>query len=171
MKRILRHPVRLFRIVLGHAWIQAPVTEATLDVVRPASGADYKWEQASRTGLMGGSEARMTITRKKFWLALFSALGVARAQEPELTEVVESRPIPTLLPTGIAWQNGPALNNQCPVCGTMAEPYVMKNAGHLIPCSHPKPGQACVAPVAGKPPESRTVRCQRCNARFDQDGI
>ena len=113
----------------------------------------------------------MTISRKKFWLALFSGLGVARAQKLELTGVVESSLISASLPTEIAWQNGPALNNQCPVCGTMAEPYVMQNAGHLIPCSHPKPGQACVAPVPGKPPESRTVRCQRCNARFDQDGI
>jgi len=110
----------------------------------------------------------MTITRKNFWLALFSGLGIARAQEPGFTGFVDSstRPI-----SGIAWQNGPALNNQCPVCGTMADPYVMQNAGHLVPCSHPKPGQACVAPVPGKPPETRTVRCQRCNARFEQDGV
>jgi hypothetical protein len=113
----------------------------------------------------------MTITRGKFWLALFSGLGIARAQDPELTGIVESDLVATSLPTGIAWQSGPAVNNQCPVCGTMAEPYVMQNAGHLIPCSHPKPGQICVAPVRAKPPESRTVRCQRCNARFDQDGI
>ena len=113
----------------------------------------------------------MTITRKKFWLALFSGLGIARAQESELAGVVESRPILPSLPTAIAWHSGKALNNQCPVCGTMAEPYVMQNAGHLIPCAHPKPGQFCVAPVPGKVPESRTVRCQRCNARFDQDGV
>jgi hypothetical protein len=75
------------------------------------------------------------------------------------------------LPTGIAWQNSPALNNQCPVCGPMAVPYVMQNAGHVIPCSHPKAGQICVAPLRGKVPEARTVRCQRCNARFDQDGV
>ena len=112
----------------------------------------------------------MTITRKKFWLALFSGLGIARAQELQLTEVVESKPTSTLFPAGMLWQNGPALNNQCPVCGTMAEPYVLQNAGHLVPCSHPKPGQTCVAPVLGKPPKSRTVRCQRCNVRFDQDG-
>ena len=36
-------------------------------------------------------KARMTITRKKFWLTLFSGLEIARAQEPELTGVVESR--------------------------------------------------------------------------------
>ena len=108
----------------------------------------------------------MTITRKKFWLTLFSGLGMARAQELGLTGVVESRPISTSLPTGIAWQNGPALNDQCPVCGTMAEPYVMQNAGHVIPCSHPKAAQICVAPLRGKVPEARTVRCQRCNARF-----
>ena len=111
------------------------------------------------------------MSRKKFWLALVSGLGIVRAQEPEWTGLEESSPIPTSSATGIGWQNGPALNNQCPVCGTMAEPYVMQNAGHLIACSHPKPGRICVAPVPGKPPESRTVRCQRCNARFDQDGI
>ena len=113
----------------------------------------------------------MAITRKKFWLTLLSGLEIARAQEPEPTGVVESRSRSTSLVTEIAWQNGPALNNQCPICGTMAEPYVMQNAGHLIPCSHPKPGQACVAPASGKPAQSRTVRCQRCNARFDQDGV
>lgn len=113
----------------------------------------------------------MTITRGKFWLALFSGMEVARAQEWELTGIVESSPGSTSLRAGIAWQKGPALNNQCPVCGTMAEPYVMQNAGHLIPCSHPKTGQACVAPVRGKPADSRSVRCQRCNARFDQDGV
>jgi hypothetical protein len=133
-------------------------------------GLQPAWEQAPGCGLIRGSEARVTITRKKFWLALFSGLGIVRAQEPELSQL-ESRPISTSLLTGVAWQNGPALNNQCPVCGTMAEPYVMQNTGHLVPCSHPKPGQACVAPVPGKTPESRTVRCQRCNARFDQDGI
>ena len=113
----------------------------------------------------------MTITRTKFWLTLFSGLGIAGAQEVELTRVPESWPISTSLPSGIAWQNGPALNNQCPVCGTMAEPYVMQNAGHVIPCSHPKAGQICVAPLRGNVPEARTVRCQRCNARFDQDGV
>jgi len=113
----------------------------------------------------------MTITRKKFWLTLFSGLGIAPAQELEPTGVVESRPIPTSLRTEIAWQNGSALNNQCPVCGTMAEPYVIQNAGHLIPCSHPKPDQICVAPLRGKVPEARTVRCQRCNARFDQHAV
>jgi hypothetical protein len=113
----------------------------------------------------------MTMTRGKFWLALFSGLGIARAQESELTGIVESSPVSTSLLSGPAWHNGLALNNQCPVCGTMAEPYVMQNVGHLIPCSHPKPGQSCVAPVRGNAPESRTVRCQRCNARFDQDGV
>jgi hypothetical protein len=113
----------------------------------------------------------MTITRKTFWLTLFSGLGIARAQESELTGVAESGAIPKSSPTGLAWRDGPALNNQCPVCGTMTEPYVMQNAAHLIPCSHPKSGQTCVAPVPGRPPESRTVRCQHCNARFDQDGI
>ena len=113
----------------------------------------------------------MTITREKFWLTLPSGLGMARAGELELTGIVESAPISTSLPTGIAWQNGPALNNRCPVCGTMAEPYVMPNAGHVIPCSHPKVGQICVAPLRGKVPEARTVRCQRCNARFDQHGV
>ena len=113
----------------------------------------------------------MTITRKKFWLTLISGLGIARAQEPEFTGRVESSATPPSLPapTGIGWRNGTALNNQCPVCGTMAEPYVMENVGHLVPCAHPKPGQTCVAPARGKVPEARTVRCQRCNARFDQD--
>ena len=94
------------------------------------------------------------MTRKNFWLSL-AGVAIARAQ----------------VGTPIAWHAGAALNNQCPVCGTMADPYVIENAGHLIPCSHPKPGQLCVAPVPGERPRSRTVRCQRCNVRFDQDGV
>ena len=99
------------------------------------------------------------MTRKAFFLAAFTGL--------------RSRPAGQL-PQGqtvLAWRTGPALNNQCPVCGAMAEPYLLESAGHLIPCSHPKPGQVCVAPVPGKVPTSRTVRCRRCNVRFDQDGV
>lgn len=99
------------------------------------------------------------LTRKAFWLAVFTGF---RARSWSVIPPGES---------ASAWRRGQSLNNQCPVCGTMAEPYVMANAGHLIPCSHPKPGQACVAPVPGKPPASRTIRCRRCNVRFDQDGI
>ena len=99
------------------------------------------------------------LTRKAF-LAIFARPRVTRPA-PEIS----------MGQSAIAWRVGEALNNQCPVCGTMAEPYVMANAGHLIPCSHPKPGQACVAPVPGTVPAARTVRCKRCNVRFDQDGI
>ena len=72
----------------------------------------------------------MSITRKAFWLALAAAWS-ARAQA-YITEP--------------AWKTGKAINNQCPVCGTMAEPYVYRDAGHLINCDHPRQGLVCVAP-------------------------
>lgn len=99
------------------------------------------------------------MTRKAFWLLAFTGL--------------RSRPSAQELPsqTVIAWRTGPAMNNQCPVCGTLTDPYILADAAHLIPCSHPKPGQACVAPLRRQLPPSRTVRCRRCNVRFDQDGV
>ena len=99
----------------------------------------------------------MSITRKAFWLALLAAWS--RAAKAQAYVLIESPP---------AWKTGKAINNQCPVCGTMAEPYVYRDAGHLINCDHPRPGLVCVAPLQTS---SRTVRCQRCNARFDQDAI
>ena len=100
------------------------------------------------------------MTRKAFWLFAFTGLR-------------RGRPADELPPgaSAIAWRTGQALNNQCPVCGTMADAYIVANAGHLIQCTHPKPGQVCVAPSRGQVPNWRTVRCQRCNARFDQDGV
>lgn len=97
------------------------------------------------------------LTRKQFWLSLFPGPGAGAASSP-----------PESI---IQWHTGERLNGQCPVCGTMAEPYVMKNAGHLIPCSHPRPGQFCIAPLPGAVPPTRTVCCKRCGVRFDQDGV
>jgi hypothetical protein len=91
------------------------------------------------------------MTRKTFWTSLF-VFGVARAQQSEP-----------------AWRSGSALNNQCPQCGSMADPYRPHDAGHLIDCSHPKPGQVCVAPVRAVQPSFRVTRCQRCNDAFFQD--
>lgn len=100
----------------------------------------------------------MSLTRKAFWLALVAAWPrEAKAQNYVQTYVIEP-----------AWKTGKAINNQCPVCGTMAEPYVYRDAGHLITCDHPRPGLTCVAPLRIA---SRTVRCERCNARFDQDAV
>jgi hypothetical protein len=68
---------------------------------------------------------------------------------------------------GPSWQagNGP-INNECPVCGTMAEPFIGRfwtkncrpvNDGWEVSCD-----QDFI-------PEERTVRCKRCNVLFEQD--
>jgi hypothetical protein len=56
----------------------------------------------------------------------------------------------------------PALNGQCPVCGTMAEAYRPLPAYDTV-CSGPDGYVPC------PPPKERDVRCKRCNVKFAQD--
>lgn len=65
--------------------------------------------------------------------------------------------------------------NQCPVCGTMAEPWVDSAGqnwgfGHAVPCEPPNDQFVCVKSDPYKPLE-RFVRCRRCNAVFGQDSV
>lgn len=69
--------------------------------------------------------------------------------------------------------------NQCPVCGTMAEPYVRPTkalAYKSVPCVPPQPEgglvpSVCIAPssTARVGPMERITRCPRCSAAFWQD--
>jgi hypothetical protein len=54
----------------------------------------------------------------------------------------------------------PARANQCPVCGTMAEPFKAQQQGHAVVTF--KPG--------GPSKVEQVTRCLRCNAAFWQDG-
>ena len=61
-----------------------------------------------------------------------------------------------------------ALNGQCPVCGTIADPYIRTRTAE----------NSCSPPIAGSirgcwdtpDPSERNVRCKHCNASFWQDG-
>jgi len=69
-------------------------------------------------------------------------------------------------------KNKPALNNQCPVCGTMAEPYHRPTGGvHIVPCGPGVIGSNVVCAEPGEPygPTEIIVRCKHCNAAFWQD--
>lgn len=58
------------------------------------------------------------------------------------------------------------LNNQCPVCGTMAQPY----HPDIRYCGDYNIGQQPTAlGMAGCEPKSIMCRCLRCNASFWQD--
>ena len=61
---------------------------------------------------------------------------------------------------------GKAKPDQCPVCGTMAEPYkrvsefgYTRKDGRFVPGYYPDG------------PDERTTRCKRCNSAFYQDAI
>jgi hypothetical protein len=65
----------------------------------------------------------------------------------------------------------PALNGQCPVCGTIAEAYKEYTIGQSIKPCDPPPKDSytfCTEPVYSGP-DTRLVRCKRCNAAFWQD--
>lgn len=92
----------------------------------------------------------------------------------------------------IEWKRGKPLNNQCPVCGTMAKPYLRKTYfeeyGHLIGtlppiksgrwgalCDHAnlwkrmEEDDAIKRPNEMIGPDHMDVRCVRCNCKFVQD--
>lgn len=68
------------------------------------------------------------------------------------------------------------INNQCPVCGTMAEAYNRPRGTLMVPCDPPAPegsNIACTSPVSSGEPYGAVVnlvRCKCCNVAFWQDG-
>lgn len=99
---------------------------------------------------------------------------------------------PTQAVKFLRWMSGKALNNQCPVCGTMAEPYLRQTNfeayGHLIGTLPPiergifgflgdhdhmwdrmNEDDAIKRPTKMIGPSDRDVRCARCNCKFVQD--
>ena len=76
--------------------------------------------------------------------------------------------------TGPAWPERKPVNNQCPVCGTMAEAYKRRRGTLMVPCDPPAPEGsfiACAAPGEPYGAKVNLVRCNRCNAAFWQDGV
>lgn len=83
------------------------------------------------------------MKRLGFIAALFA--GVAKAQQWKVCK--RDPKIPAVCST----ENMPALNNQCPVCGTMAPPYIRFDA----------PMQ----------PKHQLIGCERCRAAFFQEAV
>ncbi len=114
------------------------------------------------------------MKRSKFIAAIFGAFGVARAQQtgsrlPETTTGNHLSVTTCAIPP--QWNDRcPAiLNNQCPVCGTMAEPLPKLQKIAVGNCkATADPGVVACEDIFENPYSSLT-RCKRCNAAFWQD--
>ncbi len=133
------------------------------------------------------------MTRKTFFTSVLGFFGVAQAQQYQA-------PSPTTRLSGLVDQAGnhlwsvdsngnvfirksAVINNQCPVCGTIAEPYVRQmydeNHGLAMNCkgnpnadkNDPSTWWATCDPpkMVAVGPMERMTRCKRCNAAFWQD--
>ena len=106
------------------------------------------------------------MKRSAFLTSLLGVLGIGQAQQWKET-------VGTVSEDGsYKVSHGTALNNQCPVCGTMAKPYSGKRAysepwcegsGHQFP-----PTKEMLAQCEDLP-RQRITRCLRCSAGFWQD--
>jgi hypothetical protein len=106
------------------------------------------------------------MKRSHFLASIFGLVGLgAKAQQWRQAAETECKVSPDHLSIECNpdWaKTKPALNGQCPVCGTMAEAYrplpaydtVCSGPDGYVPCPHPK---------------ERDVRCKRCNVKFAQD--
>ena len=105
------------------------------------------------------------MKRSTFLMSVFGFLGIARAQQWKGDGSLEADAPLRLKP-------GKALNNQCPVCGTMAKPYkanppcgtFFDKQGNLKSYN----SQVICGDDYKTSPENLT-RCLRCNAAFWQD--
>ena len=104
------------------------------------------------------------MKRSTFLASVFGFLRIAQAQQG-LAGMDSDR----------AWAMPPykPLNNQCPVCGTMARPYTGKRAYSEPWCegAQPFPPTKEMLAECQDPPRQRIVRCHRCNAAFWQDAV
>lgn len=92
---------------------------------------------------------------KRFsFLTAITGIGVIRAQTCDMPRKL----------TGCLLRNG-----ECPVCGTMAEPYKRPTGIHAADCG-PNSLMACFSDGPYGPTE-RITRCRRCNAAFWQDSV
>ncbi len=112
------------------------------------------------------------VSRKGFMAAIFGTLGAARAQQwKECTTAIPGT-TSYVMPVRCPWpeqKQEPPLNNQCPTCGTMAEPYIRPlGAGNCIPVEG-NLGVCAIQPGKLYGRMDALVRCKRCNAAFWQD--
>jgi hypothetical protein len=108
-------------------------------------------------------------TRRGWFWGLFGLGSIAQAErvckmntdpKSKLFGFTECRDINTAVP---AWKGGVALNNQCPVCETLADQRVFEDMEHHV-CIADHGSMPCPLTVT-----SMITRCRRCNAAFFQD--
>ena len=120
------------------------------------------------------------MKRSAFLASLLGVLGIGQAQqwredEPERTLNCmgwDKEGNITRAACGHSGTHKPALNNQCPVCGTMAKPYRGKRAYSEPWCEGgPQqfpPTKEMLAQCEDLP-RQRITRCLRCSAAFWQN--
>jgi len=125
------------------------------------------------------------MKRRSIFAYIFGVLGLPALAQQWKECVPDNHLLPDATSTSTLFQPGygivcteknkPALNNQCPVCGTMADPYVRQYWTNVIENCHPDYDNhyivSCDPPPTKHPYEdtSNLVRCKRCNAAFFQD--
>ena len=122
------------------------------------------------------------MKRRSWWMALFAPSAAAQ------TVITQGVPMPS--PPSITWRDGQwiidgkpmqgggappkGINNHCPVCGTVAAPYIRDVSG-MTGCA---PAQCdlnggcfavCRAWSVDDLPKSQEIRCAHCNVSFWQD--
>jgi nucleoside diphosphate kinase len=92
----------------------------------------------------------------------------ARGREIKLTLAEVMTALASVPP---AWESGQALNNQCPVCGTTAEPYVRPTETVAEDYQTTDDGRVIAINPHEEPygPKEQSIRCTRCNVAFYQD--
>ena len=103
------------------------------------------------------------MKRSAFLASFLGVLGISQAQQwkerlPHGVHCWHYGTDGTVVPCDDSWP--PALNNQCPVCGTMAKPY--RRMGMSLT------GTVRIDPP-GDMPKHNLARCLRCNAAFWQN--
>lgn len=110
------------------------------------------------------------MKRLTFIGSLLGLTGIAKAQQwKECKPTVALSGNASLRNGKLSWCSSRALNDQCPVCGTMAEKYHRTISGD---CSSARMvDRITVCPPPTIDPTERVTRCKRCNAAFWQDAV
>lgn len=113
------------------------------------------------------------MTRFRFILAAMGFGAIAKGQEMGIERHRALRaPIPDPdSEDDRKWKNGKPLNNQCPVCGTMAEAFHAENdcLEYAGPPVQTGDVLSLTCSKRSTHPANRMLRCSRCNNCFWQD--
>lgn len=116
------------------------------------------------------------MTRNKFFALFSGMIGIAKAQQWSQCKPDEEASKKFAGGVGIICSNEfkPALNNQCPTCGTMARKWHPALAKKRLldmdtcgPLMVDNGGEVHIMSCEGK--HDRLIRCKRCNAAFFQE--